>query len=969
MANPFAQFDKPPQIPTAAGVNPFAQFDAPTAAPQAAAPAPQAAAPAPQQSPAAVAEPEGWGDFLTRHGTDIVASANDGVRQGVAAMVGAPVELVNASPMLLNLLPGEQGFGPISDRPVGGMKDMDEILRFGIPRVGAAVDDYKPQTTGGRIANRVGEEIGATMVPLGVAGGVAARVGTEGARQMGPVARRFVEPMAVAPGQVVGREAVAATAAGMGAQIANELVDPEQHKGNFWSDFLGSMAGVTALGGAKAIGNLGNQAFGAVTGNTARFDDIAGRRVVDDLVDNSTTMQQRFAQTGTADANDLAGALSRRSAAEELVPGFQANIADRVVDPGLSSFTYNVDGRSPGAMMNRITNNAAAIDNRMTGLAPEGDASLLRERVAEGANARITGAEEAEQLALTQMEDAIAAISPSMSPVDRGVAIREALQQAKDDAFAGIKDLYSQTDPSTPVDLRPLRDRFDATTGALPMNDRDRFLPSEVNTARRLVPETGPVETGVLDASGRPIMREPDPASGTLGEALSIRSGLSSDIRSPAALDQGRRVTGQFMDDVDTFLRSVLSEEDRLALDAAQASRLDAGRRFEDVGAVPQILNRSGRDQYVAPAEAVPGMATRQESDYTAVMREAGKNPTARKAIADQIVADAQRSNALRNPEALWDFADKNGFRLKDFPEIGDALDRASMSKQVYSDASALSKDTKAQFKEGGSSVAGQFLKQDNTGVGKAMQNAWNSPQPERNIKELLDVAGDTPEVRQAAKAALWDNVTSTGRNSAKTATSADGVQRWSGRKLEEIVNNPKFAKAAEILWEDNPKHLEDIKEVFGALAKADGSVNAKPPGTSGTAASLSGKLDSSLSTTSIASRMRSVNRGQLSPTIAVIDVASTWLRNRSAKVQAKAIEEMTARAINDPDFAATLLRKFNPADEAAMRKQFLSQWGVRMPTLAGAFIDDGEDDVSNWAKDEEGPIALDPVTIYQGGR
>lgn len=967
MENRFAKYAQAQQAtqpePQAAPVNRFAKYAQQPA---------QAQAPMQQPVQPVAAEPEGWLDWAGRVGTDVAASTADGLRQGVAAMLGAPVELINAAPMIGNILPGEQGFTPLSDRPAGGMKDFDEILRFGVPRVGALVDDYQPQTFGGRMANRVGEEIGASMVPIAAAGATAARVGTEGARQMGPLARRFVEPMAVDPGRVVGREITAATAAGSGAQLANEAFDPQEHKGNFWTDFLGSVGGLTALGGVKALGNLGNQAIGAVTDNAKRFEDIAGRVVADDLIDNSTTMQRQYADRGIADANDLAGALSRPSAAEELVPGFQANIADRVTDPGLSSFTYNVDGRAPGAMMNRITNNAAAIDNRMTGLAPEGDATLLRQRVAEGANARITGAEEAELLARTQMEDALAQINPSMSPVERGAAIREALQSAKDSVFANIKDLYSSTDPNTPVDLRPLRDRFDATTEALPMNDRDRFLPSEVGTARRLVPESGPVNTGVLDASGNQITRAPDPANGTLGEALSIRSGLSSDIRSPAALDQGRRVTGQYMDDVDTFLRSVLSEEDRLALDAAQASRLDAGRRFEDTGAIPTILNRTGRDQYVAPAEAVAGMATRQETNYSAIMREAGSNEGLRRSVADQIVADAQNSNALRSPDALARFAQERGFALKDFPEVKTALERAGVSKQAFDQAVATTKTTRAQFKEGGSSPAGQFLKYDNTGVGQAMQSAWNSPQPERNIKELLDVAGDTPEVRKAAKAALWDNVTSAGKNSAKTATSADGVQRWSGRKLEEIIKNPKFAKAAEMLWEDNPKHLEDIKEVFGALAKADGSINAKPPGTSGTAASLSGKLDSSLSTTSIASRMRSVNRGQLSPTIAVIDVASTWLRNRSAKVQAKAIEEMTARAINDPDFAATLLRKFNPADEAAMRKQFLSQWGVRMPTIAGAFIDDEGDDVSNWANEaDEGPIALDPLEIFQnlGGR
>lgn len=98
------------------------------------------------------------------------------------------------------------------------------------------------------------------------------------------------------------------------------------------------------------------------------------------------------------------------------------------------------------------------------------------------------------------------------------------------------------------------------------------------------------------------------------------------------------------------------------------------------------------------------------------------------------------------------------------------------------------------------------------------------------------------------------------------------------------------------------------------------------------------------MSTTSIASRMRSVNHGQLSPTIAVIDVLSTFLRNRAGKVQAKAIDEMLACAINDPEFAAALLHKHNPADEAAMKRAFLGKFGVRVPTVANILAGDDSD-------------------------
>jgi hypothetical protein len=101
-------------------------------------------------------------------------------------------------------------------------------------------------------------------------------------------------------------------------------------------------------------------------------------------------------------------------------------------------------------------------------------------------------------------------------------------------------------------------------------------------------------------------------------------------------------------------------------------------------------------------------------------------------------------------------------------------------------------------------------------------------------------------------------------------------------------------------------------------------------PNSSGTAQALNGKYDPALSASSIASRVRSVNRGQLSPTIALVDVASTWLRRRSAQVQARAIDKLQDEVIQNPELAAKLLEEYNPATYAAKRRQIMQKYGVR---------------------------------------
>ena len=76
-----------------------------------------------------------------------------------------------------------------------------------------------------------------------------------------------------------------------------------------------------------------------------------------------------------------------------------------------------------------------------------------------------------------------------------------------------------------------------------------------------------------------------------------------------------------------------------------------------------------------------------------------------------------------------------------------------------------------------------------------------------------------------------------------------------------------------------------------------------------------------------------------------VIHVLSTFLRTRGGKVQAWAIDEMMAGAINDPEFAAALLRKHNPADEAAMKRAFLGKFGLPLPTLANILAGNDSDE------------------------
>ena len=296
---------------------------------------------------------------LADHATGWVRSGAEGINRGIASVAGLPVDLINAAPMLANLIPGIDGVGPISSQPIGGSDWLKAITSQVAEALGTS--PYEPQNPVERIAGRVGQEVGSTAAMLAGPLAVGAKVGVAGARALPTAARYVVEPAAVAPGALVRREGVLAVGAGTGAGVANEAVGNPQRGDNLGSDFAGSMVGAlgtSTLGaGAGAVRNLASAARG-----TARFaDDVAGEEVVDRIINSSTRMGAQAAETGSLDTSALAADLRRPAPVENAIPGYQANIADRSRDPGLATFAFNVDGARPGAAAARRTANEAAV--------------------------------------------------------------------------------------------------------------------------------------------------------------------------------------------------------------------------------------------------------------------------------------------------------------------------------------------------------------------------------------------------------------------------------------------------------------------------------------------------------------------------------------------------------------------------------------------------------------------------------
>lgn len=955
-------------------------------------------------TPDATSEPQRtWGDTISGLG----ASLADGLRQGATMVAGAPVDLVNNAPRLANLLPGVEGVGPMTENPVGGSASLDELLRTisgvagattalpidaalgtnlggGFGRAGPGglpiVPDYEPQGGVERVVNRIGQEVGATAVPVGGAIAKAATMPLSTVNRMAAapktvgegVASMFLQPAAVAPGILAGREAGYAVGGGLGAGLANEMAGDNQ---GVVSDVLGSIAGVGATAGASGLVGAGRNVLAGATNNPTFADDVANSAVAERVINSSTQMQRQAARLAEAGippsqitTDDIVRALRTPAPVEEAVPGYRANIADRTQDPGLATLAYNSDAANPGAASARRTGNEVAVNETMTGLAPAGDPGRFRSNLQAGVDARIGAAQSAQEGAQGVFEDLVQALQPVMREATaRGSSIRAALADAYDSAQERVRGMYGAIDADgTLLDPTDLVNRATAVDTNLARNDAKRFRPTEAETIREMLPgDRAPLrETGLVNEFNRPIFVENAPANagnlpalpgaaigrpGTtvpMSDVSAIRSGLTDDLRAAqgAGNTQQARILSRYVEAIDGYLDENLPEGLRVALDDARAARRDVGERFERPGtALEAILSRREGGGFALDDSAVPSQFAQPDqgrlTDLRAALREAGGDPRLREGLADEVRSAVVQNGLLDKPKALGRYMAERQVLLSEFPELRAQLEQAGASRAALAEAERTASETTRRLTTPGRSAEASYLK-DVEDPAAAMRSVIANPDPRKAVADLLATAS-SPQAKADLRAALWEEVKRTGRLQADSMT---GETRWNGKKLRALFDDPKFTAVAEELWADDPQDLASIKQVFGALAGAEGSSRARVPGSSGTPQALSGALDPALTASSIASRARSVSRSQLSPSIAAVDILGTWLRRRSAQVQSRAIDTITAAVVNNPGLAADLLEKYNPATAAARRRMLTQKYGVRATTLLNV-LDEAEND------------------------
>lgn len=902
---------------------------------------------------------------------DTAAIGLTGARKGVSAVLGLPVDAVNNLPRVANILPGVDGVGPISERPFLGSEMIDALI--GAPAdVGATVYNEAAEAVGSdsRVAGRegpvpqdifqrgvrrVGQEVGAAAVPAGAAIATAERVGRAGARALPGMIGNYVESAAVNPARFAGKEATVAAGAGTGGAAANEITrasggDPNSASGQL-ADLFGALTGAATVGIGGALGRGLGQTFNALRQNPNYVDQVVKDAVVE-RVGQAASLPGSDVPGGAFDTTSLVDEIMRPSQprASDIIPGYQDTLADRTRNPGIASLEYGrAAGPSSGAYTQRRSANTEAVDQAMSSIEPQATPGMLRDELVSERDRRLMDAVMGRDTAAEAATEAARRVTPTSTPGQRGSTVREGLETARDAARARTEDAYAAADVAgQQVDPAPLSQALDDAVAGLTEVERGLVPQGVIDRVRRLgAPlEDGAQPTGILDASGNPIMREPaGPEPVRLKEATDLKSELQRLQRAALATPReergGRnaaRVLGQMVDTVDGFISSNLTPDQQAALDTARGAKFDEAERFTRQGdPVARALGRYEGGQPQVSDDRVAGLFVNPQSMDRLFAQ--ADTPEVRAAIRDEVLARGDTSSADRINRFTADY----GEQLNRFPGLRDELDAAATARAAEADATTrykgLERDLGTDERPGRGTV-GKYLQFSDANAERAINEVLSAKDPARAADELLTFVGDRPAAVEGARSAFWKKLKTESQSADNSQRSMGGKRQWRGDWLKSWLDDPRTSAVAERLYRDKPEDLEKLRTFADVLDNADLRARGKTAGTSGTAQGISNILTPE----TLQSRTYAWMRGQVSGTYLATSIAAVMARRAVRGARADAIERLTDKVLLNPDIAVELLKDNNPANRAALARKAKGWLGNEASTLVNLMNEEDDD-------------------------
>ncbi|MBX9847483.1 MAG: hypothetical protein K2Z80_37475 [Xanthobacteraceae bacterium] len=936
-ANPFDKFDPP---------NPYAKYATPSVVdpnPYAKYAPPGAPAPAAKTAPSLVDTIMGVADQGAR-----------GVASGVINLATLPIELAGLMRQGGRWALGKAG---VSDGTADTVTKVMNPLSLVQPYVGAdalkgyldkgnnAVADLlgveRPRQEGRnfteRMANRVGEEVGAVALPIGGAVAAGAKMGVDAARRLPTLARMFVEPAAIDAAKFVKKEGLTALAAGTGAGLVNEGTRAMgADKGTVThavGDIAGALAGAGVLGAGRMVAPAAGDIAGAVFGRPKQAGRIVQEAVTDRLIENTIGAPPKSGEA--IDTQPIIDAINRGRRVSDTIPGYRDTLADRTQDPGLAALEYGrVSGPNSGAFVQRRAENTAAIDNSFAALEPQGSPAALREALTTERGQRLTDAAVARETAQSDLDATAQRLMPS-SPYaeDRGAAVRAGVQNAEQAARETERAAWQGIGGD--VDPAPLAGRFDQVTAGMPV-------------ARQQVVADLENALGIPAGFNGPV---------NVQEITALRSRLTTAqrnaLRGPQPDANRASAIGQYLDELDAFMtRSGLPEDTLRRTELARGVSHDVNERFnrpnDPLATVlstkegrPDVSDAAVARRFVQPDSGQTSNLDRllAETDLSSHAR------STRQGIRDEVLADVQARGLIGRPDAIEEYLNSRTALFSRFPGLRDEIAQAGAASRRTLDATATESTLQRELgtaDRAGTGTVGQYLRYGDERAEAAFDTVLRSKEPGRAADELLTFANNDPQAVEGARKAFWNVMQKRARSAGETTATVAGAQPWMPHALKRFLDDPATVAVADRLYRDNPEHLADIRKIAEALQGVDLRSRARAPNTSGTAQGVNNVL--TLET--IQSRFLSYKRGQIGAPFLITSLAAVAARRSVRKANADAINGLLDNALLNPDTAALLLKENNPANRAALSRSAKTFLGNEAATLADILDGDEQDPV-----------------------
>ena len=874
---------------------------------------------------------------------DVAKQGLHGVATGIENMIAAPGDIAD----LMGMPEGTPLIGQLPDR-----EDMRNFSTLG----GVLPEREDPEGWLEQLTRRIGEEIGASAVPVGGIAAKATQLGTKAVREAGGLTRYLLEPAAVDLPGYLGKEATMAAAAGTGAGAANIAMGGDRSSvAGQAADFGGALAGATLTSAGGAIGSRLMDLIAAASGNPKFASKVVRQNAADTIISNSDNLGAQVDPArphDPVDTTDLVEQIMRPSMAEDVIPGFRPSTADRAGDSGLASLeNARSKGPNSGRFRARQDDNTRAVDSRLGELAPTEEPGAFSTALADQRDAELLAAIQNRTEVESAAERLAAPLRPASTPAARGNVVRTGLEDARDTARGATEDAYAAADiADVQVDPTDLAGTIDSATANLTEVERG-LIPEGVLARVRALGEPGaPTDTGLLDAKGKPVMGEPEPpgpvqmkeATDLLSELKRLQRAALADPRAEKGGRNAARVLGQVIDAVDGFIFRNLDETQAEALNTARSTKFDEAENFTRAGdPVAAALARHEGGQPRMRDERVAGtFVNPQAMDRLFAQAD---TPQVRTAIKEELLSRGDTTTA----EHIDDFIATYGEQLNRFPGLREQLATVADARRTQATVTEAERATQRRLGTPDGSVPGRgpvadYLRHEPAQAEKAMRNVINADRPGEAADELLSFAKDEPRAVQGARRAFWNVMERDNRSKNGAIETPDGVEPWLPKKWRTFLDRPNVRAVMDRLYRGDEEHLRQIREIAEALRtvnvgnKAGAAINP-----SGSAQQL---RNGPITLAEAQAKFIDVNRGRLNPLYAVTYLAGKVANRLVSKAAEKAYQRLLDEALLNPEVAAQLLKDNNPANRAALARSAKGWIGAEAANLTEMLGSDDEE-------------------------